>query len=92
MRLPPDDDSLRLHLERTNYLSYCQMHYDLREHPSPIGHGWKIINGKCRPVRHTLPALPDYLRKQAYTLQNSDESSSDEDASECGESTDSDEG
>ena len=94
MRLPPDDDSLGLHLERTNYLSYCQLHYDLREHPSPIGHGWEIINGKCRPVRHTLPALPESSRNQvgAEIVQNGDESSSDDDASECGESTDSDEG
>ena len=28
-------------------------------HPSPIGHGWKNINGKCRPVSHTRAALPD---------------------------------
>ncbi|CAM4305034.1 unnamed protein product [Leuciscus chuanchicus] len=45
--LPPDDDSLNLHMERTNYLTYCQLHYNLQEHPSPIGHGWELGNGKC---------------------------------------------
>jgi hypothetical protein len=58
IRLPPDDDSLNLHMERSNYLTYCQLHYNLQEHPSPIGHGWELVNGKCRPVRHTLPPLP----------------------------------
>jgi hypothetical protein len=58
IRLPPDDDSLDLHVERKNYITYCQLHYNLLEHPSPIGHGWQILNGKCRPVRHTLPPCP----------------------------------
>ena len=58
IRLPPDDNSLNLHVERTNYVTYCQLHYNMVEHPSPIGHGWEIMNGKCRPVRHTLPPAP----------------------------------
>ena len=56
--LPPDDDSLNLHVERTNYIAYCQLHYNLPEHPSPIGHGWELMNGKCRPVRHSPPLAP----------------------------------
>ena len=40
---------------------YCQMHFELSEHPSPLGNGWELINGKCRPVRYTLSALPEYL-------------------------------
>jgi hypothetical protein len=39
-RLPPDDDTLNQHVEGTNYITYCQLHYNLIEHPSPIGHGW----------------------------------------------------
>ncbi|KAJ8375735.1 hypothetical protein SKAU_G00063150 [Synaphobranchus kaupii] len=84
---PPDDDSLNLHVERTNYITYCQLHYNLLEHPSPIGHGWELVNGKCRPVCHTLPPLPQQLTPHDC----SDESSSDDERSECGESTDSDE-
>ncbi|KAG1680240.1 hypothetical protein GQR58_012475 [Nymphon striatum] len=29
--------------------------------PSPIGHGWELVDGRCRPVRHTQPALPKHL-------------------------------
>ncbi|MES9882370.1 MAG: hypothetical protein ABW185_15975 [Sedimenticola sp.] len=58
MRLPPDDDSLHQHIARANYLAYIQRHPDLRSHPSPIGHGWELVNGRCKPVRHTQPALP----------------------------------
>ena len=58
MRLPPDEDSLQQHIKRANFLAYVQRHPDLRGHPSPIGHGWELVNGCCRPVRHTKPALP----------------------------------
>lgn len=37
--LSPDEDFLGLHVERTNCITYCQLHYNLQEHPSPIGHG-----------------------------------------------------
>lgn len=47
MRLPPDDYSLDLHVVRTNYIASCQLHYNLLEHPSPIGHGRELVNGKC---------------------------------------------
>ena len=26
-----------------------------------IGHGWEIVNGKCKQVCHTLPFLPHLL-------------------------------
>lgn len=91
MRLPPDSNSLDFHVERTNYITYCQRHYNLLEHPSPIGHCWEIMNGKCRPVRHTLPPLPEQLTRWDSSDENADESSSDDEMSECGESTDSNE-
>ena len=28
------------------------------KHPSPNGHGWELVDGNCRPVRRTRPALP----------------------------------
>lgn len=90
VRLPPDDDTLNHHLERTNYITYCQIHYDLLEHPSPIGHGWEFMNGKCRPVRYTKPPLPHKLTPDHDIDDGSDESSSDDD-SEISDSTDSDE-
>ena len=87
--LPADDDSLNHHVVRTNYITYCQFHYDLLEHPSPIGHGWEILNGKCRSVHYTLPTLPLQLTHRDWS-EDSNESSSDDETSECGESTDSD--
>ena len=90
VRLPPDDDTLNHHLESTNYITYCQVHYDLLEHPSPIGHGWEFRNGKCRPVRHTQLPLPHQLIPVDCTDDSSNESSSDDD-SEISDSTDSDE-
>lgn len=61
VRLPPDADSLRQHCLRANYLAYLVRHPSLRHHPSPIGHGWELVGGRCRPVRHTRPALPKHL-------------------------------
>ena len=80
--LPPDDDTLRHHLIRTNYITYCQVHFNMEENPSPISHGWEIMNGKCRPVRHTLPS-------RATTSHRSDDTSDkdSDDDSELGEST-----
>jgi len=31
-------------------------------HPSPIGHGWELVDGYCHPVRHTHPANLPTLR------------------------------
>ena len=58
VRLVPDSDSLRPHLERANYLAYLQRNYTLQSHPSPIGHGWHLVNGMCLPIRSTQPPLP----------------------------------
>ena len=90
LRLPPDEDSLDLHVQRTNYITFCQLHYKLLEHPSPIGHGWEIVNGKCRPLRHTLPPLPQELLMHSHSVYEScDESGTDEERNEFGVSTDS---
>ncbi|KAG1702406.1 DNA-directed RNA polymerase III subunit RPC4 [Nymphon striatum] len=69
MYLPPDDDSMHHHLVRVNYVTYCQNHYELRTHPCPFGNGWALINGKCRPVRHSRPVL--------HSQENTDSDDSD---------------
>jgi hypothetical protein len=82
IRLVPDLDSLRPHLERANYLAYLQIHYQLQSHPSPIGHGWHLVNGLCLPVRSTQPPLPPSipLPTNPQAENNSDDSSESEDS------------
>ena len=41
IRLPLDDDSLNIHVQRTNYITYYQDNYKLLQRPSPSGYGWK---------------------------------------------------
>ena len=65
MRLPPDFDSLTQHIMRANYLAYIQTHPELKDHPSPFGHGWELVNGSCRPVRHTQESLPHSITMPA---------------------------
>ena len=58
----------------------------MRDHP-PIGNGWGIINGKCRPLRSSLPALPMNLSCESASItENSENEYSD---SESSSSTDS---
>ena len=90
VRFPPDDDTLNHHCARTNYITYCQFHFSLVEHPTPIGHGWEIIKGKWQPGRYTLPPLPHQVMALEHLLNSSDESSNDDDSG-SEESTDSDE-
>ncbi|KAI4791968.1 hypothetical protein KUCAC02_033695 [Chaenocephalus aceratus] len=81
IRLPPDADSLRQHCLRANYLAYLVRHPSLKHHPSPIGHGWELVGGCCRPVRHTRPALPMHLPAPIPTEegQEDEEDESDDD-------------
>ena len=49
--------------------------------------GWELVNGKCHSVHNSLLPFPQQLTCHDY----SDESNSEVEMSECGESTDSDE-
>ena len=61
IRLPPDADSLRQHCLRANYLAYLVRHPSMKHHPHPSPLVWELVDGRCRPVRHTRPALPTHL-------------------------------
>ena len=52
------------------------LHPLLKKYPSPIGHGWELVDGKCRPVRHTCPALPTHL--PTLRLETAERSEADE--------------
>ena len=58
LRLCPDDDTLDHYCERVNFLSHIQLHPEIYNHPSPIGNGWMLVDGYCRPIRNKLSALP----------------------------------
>ena len=74
LRLPPDSDSLRLHLESTNYLTYLQKIFNLKTHPSPIDHEWHLVGGLCLPIRSTQPPLPSSisLLTDLQTVENNE--------------------
>ena len=38
-----------------------------------IGHGWEIVNGKCKPVHHTLPSLLHLLISPDRSAGSGDE-------------------
>ena len=59
LNLPPDSDSLDYDLQRVNYLTYIMKNFHLKEHPTPIGRGWELINGSIRAIRFSKPALPN---------------------------------
>jgi len=46
------------------------------KHPSSIDHGWELVDGNCRPVRHTHPALPAHL--PTLRLETAEKSEKDE--------------
>ena len=71
-------------------MSYCQLNCQLIEHPDPVGHGWGIINGKCRLVCYTCAALPSSFDKCNPPDDYDSESSSDGSESDPGNSSDSD--
>ncbi|KAL8591125.1 hypothetical protein ACOMHN_063749 [Nucella lapillus] len=88
--LPLDSDSLRQHCLRTNFLAYLMLHPSLKHHPSPLGHGWELVDGRCRPVRYTKPALPRHLALHEPTPEQAYESNDDESKEEDEDSDDDD--
>ena len=89
LRLCPDDGTLDNYCERANYLSYTQLHPEVYNDPSPIGHGWMLVDGRCRPVRNRLPALPNNLKQPVVDIYGFSLSSNGEsDDSECFSSDD----
>ena len=54
-------------------------HPSSKHHPSPLGHGWELMGGPCRPVRHTRPALPMLLPAPEPAEESGEDDSEDDD-------------
>ena len=84
IRLGSDDGTLDHHCERANYLSYIQLRPEVYNYPSPIGQGWMLVDGRCRPVRNKLSALPNNVKQPVVDIDGFSSSSDGEsDESEC---------
>ena len=74
-RLPPDEDTLRGHIQRCNYVIFMNLHYNSPcAIESPSYHGWISQDGVYVPRQHQKPALPPSmtvppLKKITYDLQ-----------------------
>ena len=83
-RLPSYADSLHQHCLRANYVAYLMRHPSLKHHHSPLGHGKELVGGRCRPVRHTRPALPTDLPAPGPAEESGEEDSEKEDEGDDG--------
>lgn len=68
VRLPPDADSLRQHCIRANYLGYLVRHPSLKQHPSPLGHGWETATHdllcQCISLHQSLSRTLEKTRRK----------------------------
>ena len=87
-RMIPDEDSLAHHFKRVNYMSYIQKNFHLKEHPSPLLHGWHLEKGMCLPIRYSLIPLPLTMPLQQqevnYDERESRSDSDDDNEDSCG--------
>jgi len=93
IQLVPDSDSLRLHLDRTNYVAYLPKHYHVQSHPSSIGQPWNLLNGPCVLTSSTQPHFPSMpLHTKPEAEKNSDGNGKrvDSDSNSCSSYSDSD--
>jgi len=81
--------NIRQHLERANYLAYVQTHYQLKQHPSHLGHEWHRLNALCLlPVRYTQPSLPHTITLPVSMHVDSTAEGSDHSVSDSSSSSD----
>ena len=57
-------------------LAYLQKHYELQNYPSPISHGWHLVDCLCLPIYHThrplLPSISMSISEQSEEDRNSE--------------------
>ena len=86
LRIPPDTDSHHLKVTRGNYQTFIMLSFMDRDTSlSTLQHGWNLQMGKCLPIRHTKPALPQRL----VNMQVNDTVADTDSESESGSDSDS---
>ena len=72
-------------IERANYLSFIQKNFKLKVHPSPVNHGWHLVNGRGVPLKPVSPPLPQFVECDYDSEESTDsESDTDDESSESG--------
>ena len=67
-RLPPDEDSLRWHIMRCNYVIFMNMNYKSSNAIEPPRYNsWKDLNRECSSIRYEKPALSESMSISTYT-------------------------
>ena len=90
-RLPPDEDSHRLHSERVNYVVYINLKYQIKEAmPSLNNNGWAPSNGHCYPVRYSSSSIPNNILDLVIRSSNSVTVENEPEEDETGEAEESD--
>ena len=68
-RLPPDEDSFRWHIMRSNSIIYTITNYMSSDIiSSPSEHDWKVVDGKCFPICYEHPFVPESMSDSHYII------------------------
>ena len=62
-RLQPNYDTFGHYCEKDIYLSCIQLQPRVYDHPSPVVDRWILVDGRFRPVRNKLSALPHSVER-----------------------------
>ena len=87
-RIGPDDDSNSLRNKRVLYEINILLNFQSPDGPpSPLDHGYYLINGLCVPIMYTKPSLPNNLASQ-LTIDNSYNDENSDYSTDSGDTTD----
>ena len=80
-RLPPHEDSLRMHIQRCNYVIHTCLNYKSQDAPpSQRKFGWKVVDAECEPIRYNNVPLPESTQLSSrYELHENSDSNGDSD-------------
>ena len=70
-RLPPDEDSRRMHIQRCNYVIHTCLNYKSQDAPpSPRRFGWTVVDKECEHIRYNnVPLTESTQLSSRYELR-----------------------